>query len=71
MPFDPFDYPPKPRVTAGVGIVSSVFALLLFGFFAPPPLKWFLLFFAVLAFAISLARYITNTDTIWNLFRRD
>ncbi|GEM_PF-4717443 len=71
MPFDPFEYPPKPRTTAGVGIVSSTMAVLLFAFFAPAPLKWVLLLFAVLALAISLARYITNTDTVWNLFRRD
>jgi hypothetical protein len=70
MPIDPFEYPPKPRFTAGIGIAGSIFALLLFGFFAPVPLKWFLLVFAVLALALSLARYITNTDTVGNLFRR-
>jgi len=69
MPFDPFEYPPKPRVTAGVGIVSSVLTALLFGFFAPGALKWLLLF-PLVTFAISLARYITNSDTVWTLFQR-
>jgi hypothetical protein len=70
MPFDPFEYPPQPRFTAGVGIVSSVLTGLLFGFFAPGALKW-LLIFPLATVAISLARYIKNAPTIWSLFRRD
>jgi hypothetical protein len=70
MPFDPFEYPPQPRLTAGVGIVSSVLTALLFGFFAPGWLK-LLLLFPIATFAISLARYITNKPTLWSLFDRD
>jgi hypothetical protein len=71
MPFDPFEYPPQPRFTAGVGIVSSVVTGILFGFFAPAPLKWYLLAFPAAMLAISTARYRTNKPTLMSLFERD